>query len=696
MTRWNVTRWTRRCGSPRPPSFALVLGCLLLPSMVFADDALDRALSRVASGAPWPRQPLLEDARDAAEVDVAWPSTPLLGAGATVCVVDTGVDLLHPTFRDAAGATRARWVLDVSAPPRGVHAELEAIGGGAVYDADEIDAALSAGDAWVGDWHGHGTAIAAAALGDDAGLGSPSPGAYAGVAPRALLVVVRALRRGTGGLLDEDLIAGARFCAAVMAREQGVMLFALGGHDGAHDGSEPLEAELARLVSRGWVIVAAAGNEGDARIHAGGTTSPGVLATLELLIPAPERADARVVIAIRGDAPVSIVSPDGRRDGGVPRGERVELPGLIVDGRSERATYVVLRAAPDLPLTGGTYRLVISGGDFDAWITEHNLGAGFDRPTFSGRWAREAETVAIPATEPSVIAVGSMVSRAAWSSDTGGDGLVLEPEPETRRASFSARGPSASGAFRPDLLAPGGLIRTALSSSIEVGDEALFGDESALSRFRRGDGVVLAGTSISAAMVAGAIALARAESSGSSPEDERAALILGAAEVGGALHLDVAGYLSARGARVGLTPDAMRSSLTLSRDAARPGLASVFLEVVARDASGLPIEGPLEVRRVDDHALLATGRLERGLYRGVLTPISGDVGTDVLLEASSDGVVLGRARLGLRPDERGHDVAIGGCSASVRGPGRPPSSALAVLLVGLLAGLFAGLFRRRG
>ena len=668
-------------------SHLALVGCaaLLAALTAFGSPAnaqdLERVLARVATGAAWPRQPLLDTARSAARVDVAWPSTPAMGEGASVCVIDTGVDLFHPTFRDAKGHTRVRWLLDVSEGSTGAHPELER-GGGAVFDAAAIDAALEADEhpPWTVDWHGHGTAIAAAALGDDARLGGAAPGPYAGVAPRASLIVVRALRRGAGGLLDEDLIRGARFCVEVIDPSRGVMLLALGGHDGAHDGTEPLERRLAAHVAAGFVLVAAAGNDGGARLHAGGTTSPGVRTSVEVVIPAPEREDARVVIAVRSTSSVGVTGPSGEGDTrtmhAVPRGDEASAPGVRIDARSPRATYVVFEGSAALPLVGGTYRLELEG-DFDAWITAQDLGAGFDRPTFSGRWAHEAETVAIPATHPALIAVGAFVSRAVWPSESGGEGLALDGEPGTLRAPFSALGPSSAGAHRPDLLAPGALVRSALSSSIETGSEALFSNDAELARYRRGEGVVLAGTSIAAALVAGAIALARAETSEGDPEVERAALISSASAEG---HLDVAAYLIERARPNGSRASASSTSLSLSRSAVRPGVASLEARLLARDDAGNPLDGVAITFVTADGTHLGSDRIHRGLMRLPLPALFGDVGTDVVIEARDDRDLLASARVRLSPDERGHPVSVGaGCGVSAPrvGPGVALGSMLA-------------------
>lgn len=666
---------------------ASVLFLCAVAAPVRAQPTVERALEHTARGGAWPRALLLESAREVAGVTASWPRAPRLGEGATVCVVDTGVDLAHPTFRDEAGRTRARWVLDLDRAPLGLHGELEARFGGAVLDAADVDARLDADDPSLADRHGHGTAIAAAVLGDDATTGPA--GAFAGVAPRASLVVVRALREGLAGLLDEDVLTGARFCAEVMDRERGVLLFALGGHDGAHDGSEPLEAGLASLARR-WVVVTAAGNDGGPAIHAGGAVSPDAWAALELFVPDVGPRAAHLVLSVRGASRLVLETPGGARVTRQP-GARTEVGAVVIDARSPRATYVVLRGDPSAPLRGGVHRLHFSG-EIDAWITEQDLGDGtLDRPAFEGPFATDAETVAIPATEPSTIAIGALVSRVAWPSETGGEGLAITPEAITGRAPFSARGPAASGWARPDLLAPGALVRTALSTTLEVGEGRLFSDAAELERFRRGEGVVLAGTSVAAGIVAGAIALASAESPVVSPEHERAALLVGAGDPLGlgdpvTLTLDVGGYLDARTARGGV-PSPVRSSVALSRSAVRPRSGRASVQVLVRDAAGAPVEGDVQV--LGDGVVLTQGRAIGGAFRALLPTLAHDVGTTVEIEAWMDGVRLGGASLSLAPDERGAAVVPrgGGCAA-----GAPVGGPVWLLA---LAGLLGALWLRR-
>ena len=79
------------------------------------------------------------------------------GSGVLVGIADTGFDVTHPDFLDSQGLTRVAWLLDLSAPPRGVYPDLEQKYGstdpsgkvvaGAVWASQDIDALLTSGPA---------------------------------------------------------------------------------------------------------------------------------------------------------------------------------------------------------------------------------------------------------------------------------------------------------------------------------------------------------------------------------------------------------------------------------------------------------------------------------------------------------------------------------------------------------------------
>lgn len=457
--------------------------------------------------------------------------TGLRGEGATVCLVDTGVDSTLPDLRDASDGTRVRWLLDLDAPPRGVHPELEAEFGAAVYDADDLDAL---GPAAPGDWHGHGTALAAIAVGDDADVGQDEPGPRAGAAPSASLVVVRALRRGVPGFRDEDLELGARFCFAVAGvgsaptdASRTVVLLGSGGHDGAHDGTSALEQALEAEVASGHAVVVAAGNDGGRHVHAAADVADASRADVPFFVPAPVGAPGArsvalaVFVAPGSDARVSLIAPDGTRTPEVAIGQEhcVDHSGgrLCVDARApavdgSRRVHALVLGGGDVAteLAGGRYVLeVVGGGRFDAWLAGVDLGVALGRAEFLGELADGGSSVAIPATAAGVLAVGAATSRPPRS------GHDLDATCLGCALPSSSRGPNRLGQPKPDLIAPGGYVLVPRSSQVRVGDAENFFAGLSPSRvtFVDVDGrVALTGSSFAAPWVAGALALAYSES----------------------------------------------------------------------------------------------------------------------------------------------------------------------------------------
>ncbi|HEX4816459.1 MAG TPA: S8 family serine peptidase [Nonomuraea sp.] len=157
----------------------------------------------------------------------AWAAG-LDGAGVTVGVVDTGVDLGHP---DLAGAVTA-----------------------SANFTEEPD---------VTDGSGHGTHVASAI----AGSGSASGGRYKGVAPGAKLVAAKVFDASETAT-ESQVMAGMEWAATHGAR---IVNLSLGGEP--TDGTDPLSTAVDELTARtGALFVVASGNLGGNRsVSAPGT-----------------------------------------------------------------------------------------------------------------------------------------------------------------------------------------------------------------------------------------------------------------------------------------------------------------------------------------------------------------------------------------------------------------------------------------
>ena len=633
------------------PSSVAITGLLVLATLARAQPQPlpDHAFAGRTYPSHWARAPLLDHARAAARVDVAWQRFGVLGRGATICVIDTGVDLTHRDFRDATDHTRVDWLLDLDHAPRGSEPALEARFGGAVYRGGELDAMLAARDATLPtDWHGHGTAVASAALGDDAPAGVIDPGPFAGVAPLARLVVVRTLRRGMPGFADDDIARGVGFCAAVTDRAHAVALLSLGGHDGAHDGTSAIELTLAEQMHAGLAIVVAAGNDGGRAIHAAARIALDQVVRITLRIPTPQGAlTPHVAVALRGATEVALVAPGGSRVSVRAQGDRASVATshgrLTLDASRSDVIDATIAADAVSPLVGGDFTIELRGpARADAWIVSSDVGTALLAPVFVGPSVVPGEEITMPATCDAVIAVGASVSRAALVTMDGSPTLALEADGEGR-ALFSSRGPSASGAARPDILAPGGWIVAARSNAVDPSDpEALVhGHVPDWSRLLQpNDRIAVAGTSFSAAIVAGAIALA-AERSPIDPERDRELLAFTATRATetaftssrGFGALDAAAFLAARGAMH--SGGASSGAMSASRAFTTPGATDLTLALIARAADGsVPDDAWIVITR--DGSSLAHVPLRAGIARAPIALVRAPAGTRVTFGATTE------------------------------------------------------------
>lgn len=164
------------------------------------------------------------------------------GTGAVAGVVDSGVDLAHPDFWTAAGGSRFLAVRDDWPATDRVYTRAQIEGG-----------SRAAATTAMADTFAHGTHVA----GTLGGSGQANA-AMKGIAPGADLVFVKTTFE------DASILSGCNF-VFTQARAQNkpaVCNLSLGGHAGPHDGTSAFDRAIANLVQPGYLVVAAAGNEG--------------------------------------------------------------------------------------------------------------------------------------------------------------------------------------------------------------------------------------------------------------------------------------------------------------------------------------------------------------------------------------------------------------------------------------------------
>lgn len=206
------------------------------------------------------------------------PNLNLYGQNVILGVIDTGIDYLHPAFRQTDGNSRIGVIWDQSVPSENPSEEFPY---GSIYDRSVINEALKSENPYEivpsVDQDGHGTFLAGIAAGSEI-----TEEDFQGVAPLCDIAVVKLkeaksyLKRfwlipeGTTAFQETDLFLGIRFIQAYayQQRKPFVILLACGTNTGSHGKSDYLKNYLNNLSTfSGKCVVLAGGNEGSLAHH---------------------------------------------------------------------------------------------------------------------------------------------------------------------------------------------------------------------------------------------------------------------------------------------------------------------------------------------------------------------------------------------------------------------------------------------
>jgi hypothetical protein len=480
---------------------------------------LAAAFKYVELARPWYLD--LIDAIPTAHADVLQASG-IAGNGVVVGIIDTGIDIYHPHFIDAAtGTSRIEYLWDQTLTAQGTeHGPTAGPDFSASYGVEYTNADINSDLPNMPehqivrsrDYVGHGTLVASCAASGghlDRGLNT-----YVGAAPGARIIAVKLdgwresrVFADSESVLDAVAYIYSRAAALGMPC---VINLSMSDNLGAHDGTANGERYLDEmLLTPGRAFVCSAGNQNVFGLHVRGVVpAAGVTNELEYrtathptLPPVEPRFNDNVQIWYDGhdrlsltiDVPataatpavtVGPVAPGTTATAGIPgTGISIEVQSDIGDPRNgDNCIDVAIHnpAGDVIPLGRWKWTLApaagatLISGVYHAWADKHELSLlrSWLSPTATDG------TIGIPATGRLVIAVG-MHGRGS----AGSPGPIIIS---------SGRGPTRDGRLKPELCASG-VVDAARSKDLS--------DPASSGLLRPGTG-----TSCAAPLVAGAAA----------------------------------------------------------------------------------------------------------------------------------------------------------------------------------------------
>lgn len=386
------------------------------------------------------------------------------GRGIVLAIIDTGINPCHPAFLNPDGTSRILFLYEPKT-------DLE-------LDRAKINDNINSKRCYY-DSEGHGTHVAGIAAGGD-----PST-PYRGIAPEAELIIVKLV-----DFTDAEIIKALDYLRQ-KRRELNkpiVVNMSLGGHFGPHDGNSLLSRAVDNAVDDGLIVVVAAGNEADTALHASvrGLSSE-VRIPLQTYTPGGDLIDGWYsggILSVSLCKGTSCVSAS---------------PGAITSGSIGTCSVYIDNSVAQSPINGdgeflvayncqGSFELKLSPSsgnpDVDLYFTCPFCYSEFldyvDRDHTGGVLG----TVGIPGTAKKAITVGAITSKPILGPS---EVNIRSFEDLGQIAFFSSRGPTRDGRIKPDVVAGGYFVYSAINDGRSYGPDA--------------------GTSMATPVVAGIVAL---------------------------------------------------------------------------------------------------------------------------------------------------------------------------------------------
>lgn len=377
----------------------------------------------------------------------------LSGKGILIAIIDSGIDIYLPNFRNTDGTTRILSFWEQNARKEQGNS-LSDVKIGREFTQEEIDAILSDDGSFLQtDISGHGTAVASIAA---AGRAND----YEGVAPESSLLIVK-LRKSLGNpyVQSADIMRALDYVSkkAKQFQQPLVINLSYGTVWGAHRGDSLLERFIDVIADEGKTcIVTGTGNEAASGIHYSQIGGINSFTRIDLSVG---RYDFGFALHIFYPGQeiyrFEVVTADGERIN-IPYEEGIYEAGVRVNANMAVSTakpymsyseiYVRFSPVTEYLPAGGWYLLItpvkVITGDVNIYLSSAfsaNAETRFVRP-------ESQLSLTVPATSERIISTGAyslQTNAYAAFSGRGIGGLLIEQK----------------GLTKPDLLAPGVDIR---------------------------------------------------------------------------------------------------------------------------------------------------------------------------------------------------------------------------------------------